>query len=105
MNEFSDGTPGSYLRQQATDKLITDNQTADDAEDFSGDYNDLDNKPEIPDAQIQSDWTQSDNTQKDFIKNKPTIPTVEGGTGDVVIAGTGTLSFANGLFTGFVAAG
>lgn len=30
------------------------------------------NKPTIPDAQIQSDWNQSDNTQKDFIKNKPT---------------------------------
>ena len=26
----------------------------------------------IPAAQIQSDWNQTDNTQKDFIKNKPT---------------------------------
>ena len=34
------------------------------------------NKPTIPAAQIQSDWNQSDDTQKDFIKNKPTIPTV-----------------------------
>lgn len=32
------------------------------------------NKPTIPAAQIQSDWSQSDNTAKDFIKNKPTIP-------------------------------
>jgi len=39
----------------------------------SGSYNDLTNKPTIPDAQIQSDWLQSDNTAKDFIKNKPTI--------------------------------
>lgn len=30
--------------------------------------------PTIPDEQIQSDWSQSDNTKKDFIKNKPTIP-------------------------------
>lgn len=30
----------------------------------------------IPDEQIQADWNQSDNTQKDFIKNKPTIPTI-----------------------------
>lgn len=30
----------------------------------------------IPDAQIQSDWSQSDNSKKDYIKNKPTIPTV-----------------------------
>ena len=40
---------------------------------FSGDYNDLTNKPTIPAAQIQSDWNQTDNTQKDFIKNKPTL--------------------------------
>ena len=31
----------------------------------------------IPDAQIQSDWDQSDNTKKDFIKNKPTIPAAQ----------------------------
>ena len=65
--------------------------------DFSGDYNDLTNKPTIPAAQVnadwnassgvaqilnkptipaeqvQSDWNQTDNTQKDFIKNKPTL--------------------------------
>ena len=41
----------------------------------SGDYDDLTNKPTIPDAQVQSDWSQSDNTQVDYIKNKPTIPT------------------------------
>ena len=28
---------------------------------------------DIPAAQIQSDWTQGDNTQADYIKNKPTI--------------------------------
>ncbi len=41
----------------------------------SGDYDDLLNKPSIPAAQVQSDWTQADNTQVDYIKNKPTIPT------------------------------
>lgn len=41
---------------------------------FSGSYNDLTDKPTIPDAQIQSDWNQSDNTAKDYIKNKPSIP-------------------------------
>lgn len=30
----------------------------------------------IPDAQIQSNWSQNDNTKVDYIKNKPTIPTV-----------------------------
>jgi hypothetical protein len=39
----------------------------------SGSYADLSNKPTIPDAQIQSDWNQTDNTAKDYIKNKPTI--------------------------------
>lgn len=68
---------------------------------FSGNYNDLTNKPTIPaaqvnsdwnassgvaqilnkptipDAQIQSDWNQSDNTAKDYIKNKPSIPAAQ----------------------------
>ena len=38
---------------------------------FSGDYNDLINKPTIPAAQIQSDWNQQDDTKLDYIKNKP----------------------------------
>lgn len=42
----------------------------------TGSYNDLTNKPSIPAAQIQADWTQSDNTKKDYIKNKPTLATV-----------------------------
>ncbi|NBX97440.1 hypothetical protein EBQ81_01050, partial [bacterium] len=32
--------------------------------------------PTIPAAQIQSDWNQTNNTLLDYIKNKPTIPTV-----------------------------
>lgn len=32
--------------------------------------------PTIPEAQIQSDWNQTDNTKKDYIKNKPSISTV-----------------------------
>lgn len=43
----------------------------------SGSYNDLQNKPTIPDAQIQADWEQADTTKKDFIKNKPTIPAAQ----------------------------
>ena len=43
---------------------------------FSGDYNDLTNKPTIPAEQVQSDWNQTNNSSKAFIKNKPTIPTV-----------------------------
>jgi len=44
---------------------------------FSNDYDDLDNKPTIPAAQIQSDWNQSNNVALDFIKNKPTIPAAQ----------------------------
>ena len=39
----------------------------------TGDYDDLLNKPTIPAAQVQSDWSQADNTKVDYIKNKPTI--------------------------------
>ena len=43
---------------------------------FSGSYNDLTNKPTIPAAQIQVDWNQGNTTSLDYIKNKPTIPTI-----------------------------
>ena len=36
------------------------------------------NKPSIPAAQIQSDWNQTNNALLDYIKNKPTIPSVTG---------------------------
>lgn len=42
----------------------------------SGSYTDLTNKPTIPAAQIQSDWTQATTTAVDYIKNKPTLATV-----------------------------
>lgn len=38
---------------------------------FSGSYTDLTDKPTIPDAQIQSDWNQTNTSSKDYIKNKP----------------------------------
>ena len=44
---------------------------------FSNDYEDLDNLPTIPAAQIQSDWNQANNAALDFIKNKPTIPAAQ----------------------------
>ena len=44
--------------------------------DFSGDYNDLANKPLIPAAQVQSNWDQTDITKFDFIKNKPILSTI-----------------------------
>ena len=42
----------------------------------TGDYDDLLNKPTIPDAQVQSDWEQPDNTKVDYIKNKPDIAAI-----------------------------
>ena len=36
------------------------------------------NKPTIPAAQVQSDWAQANTNAVDFIKNKPTIPSVTG---------------------------
>ena len=41
---------------------------------FSGNYNDLSNKPTIPAAQVQSDWNAT--TGLGVILNKPSIPTV-----------------------------
>ena len=38
---------------------------------ITGNYEDLSNTPTIPDAQIQSDWNQTDTEAKDYIKNKP----------------------------------
>lgn len=68
----------SDLTDDSTHRVVTDTEktTWNNKSDFSGSYNDLSDKPTIPDAQIQSDWNQSDNTKKDFIKNKPTIPDV-----------------------------
>ncbi len=40
----------------------------------SASYNDLIDTPIIPAAQLQSDWNQTDTGAKDYIKNKPTIP-------------------------------
>ena len=38
----------------------------------SGNYNDLSNKPTIPDEQVQSNWNEADSTSKAYIQNKPT---------------------------------
>lgn len=68
---------------------VTKTELATDLEDYvestdlaevatSGSYDDLSNKPNIPAAQVQSDWNQSDSSAVDFIKNKPTIPSTSG---------------------------
>ena len=45
---------------------------------FSGDYNDLSNKPTIPAAQVQSDWNVSDSSSLAYIANKPNVVTYSG---------------------------
>lgn len=40
----------------------------------TGDYDDLIDKPTIPDAQVQSDWNEADISLPSYIRNKPTIP-------------------------------
>ena len=40
----------------------------------TGDYDDLENKPVIPAAQIQADWNETNTSSKAYIQNKPTIP-------------------------------
>ena len=67
------------------------------------DYSDISNTPSIPAAQIQSDWTQSNNVALDFIKNKPSIPTAltdlgitDGTNGQVLTTnGSGTFTFTS----------
>ena len=53
---------------------------------FSGDYDDLTNKPTIPDAQVNSDWNATSGVAE--ILNKPTIPTVNDGTLTIKQGGT-----------------
>ena len=53
----------------------------------------IQNKPAIPAAQVQSDWDQSDNTQVDYIKNKPSIPTVNDGVLTIQKNGTDVATF------------
>lgn len=65
----------SDLSDDSTHRVVTDTEksTWSAKSDFSGSYNDLTDKPPIPAAQVQSDWSESDNTKVDYIKNKPTL--------------------------------
>lgn len=59
----------------------------------TGNYSDLNGAPTIPAAQVQSDWTQSDSNEVDYIKNKPTIPTVNDATLTIQQNGTDVATF------------
>lgn len=45
--------------------------------DFDGNYNNLTNKPTIPDAQVQANWNETNSSSKAYIQNKPTIPAAQ----------------------------
>jgi hypothetical protein len=65
----------SDLSDDSTHRVVTDAEksTWNAKSDFSGSYNDLTDKPTIPAAQVQSDWSEADDTKVDYIKNKPTL--------------------------------
>ena len=49
----------------------------------SGDYDDLNNKPTIPAAQVQSDYAQTNTSAVDYIKNKPNTTYTGNGNIDI----------------------
>lgn len=55
---------------QEADRAESEADRAKSEADRAKEYAELSSK-----EQIQADWSQTDNTQKDYIKNKPTIPT------------------------------
>lgn len=70
----------------------------------SGSYNDLDNKPTIPAAQVQADWGQSNTGSVDYIKNKPVVPKFAAVSGNVN-GGSVTLDVSAAGFTNLTQAG
>lgn len=80
-NQGTTYTAGNGIDIDANNEISVDNTTVPYFSDLAtvaatGDYGDLLNTPTIPAAQIQSDWTQADNTKLDYIKNKPSLATV-----------------------------
>lgn len=75
------GKPTSFVPSAHTHAIndITGLQTALDGKVSTGSsipYSVLIGTPVIPSTQIQSDWNQTNTASLDFIRNKPTIPTV-----------------------------
>lgn len=78
----------NYFTKEETEALLAAKADTDDLSDvaFSGDYDDLTNKPEIPAAQVNSDWNATSGVAE--ILNKPTIPTVNNATLTITQGGT-----------------
>ncbi len=60
----------------------------------TGDFNDLINRPPQVSGQVQSNWAQTNETAVDFIRNKPTIPTVNNGTLTIKLDGATVQTFS-----------
>lgn len=58
----------------------------------TGSYDDLSDKPSIPAAQIQSDWTESDSTSKAYIQHKPDLSVYAQSANLATVATTGDYS-------------
>ena len=80
-NDGADGT-STYVEADGLATVAT-----------TGSYNDLADKPSIPSGQIQSDWAQTNTSEVDYIKNKPTIPTVGNATLTIQKNGTSAGTF------------
>ena len=76
-DSVTDGSLNPVTSNAVFDALADKANTADLATvATTGDYNDLDNKPAIPAAQVNSDWNATSGVSE--ILNKPTIPSVTG---------------------------
>jgi len=86
----TNGTSGQLLSSTGTSVQWIDG--------FDGDYNSLTNKPNIPSAQVQSDWNAVGTVAE--ILNKPVIPP-QSTVSTIAASGGGSLSYtpANGQFT------
>ena len=61
--EAEEGEPGFIANKPELSRVAS-----------TGSFNDLTDVPEIPAAQVQSDWNQENASEPDFIKHKPAIP-------------------------------
>ena len=76
--KYVQGELEDYYDKTETNALLDEKANSSDLARVAttGSYNDLTNKPTIPAGQIQSDWTQTNTSEVDYIKNKPNLATV-----------------------------
>ena len=76
--QYVQGELEDYYDKTETNALLDEKANSSDLARVAttGSYNDLTNKPIIPAGQIQSDWTQTNTSEVDYIKNKPNLATV-----------------------------